>query len=334
MPDAIIVQTTPPFLHWIFALRCQLAWRRPKLILWNQDTYPEALIATEILSENSIAYRCLKWIAAWSGKRVTTAIALDGAMADRLRSQEIMDVRIIPNWDVIPPDAKQTPIPNDSGPKPRAIAELRNDTRGSLPSELVAAAKGYRYKIAYTGNLGFGHDLTPLWSFVTSNPNQTDFLFLFIGEGDRTRELKILVERNGWSCIMFWPYLPVADFSAFLNWADCGLVALELNCLGLMSPSKMHAWLGAGKPILYLGPEGSNVTETIRAFDCGFIVDPRDSHGFDRVAREILAESAILTEMGQRARQAWTERHTSAVGLGAWQQVLSQLIGFPRNLDV
>lgn len=309
MPDVIVVQTTPPFLHTIFAIRSLFTWRRPKLILWNQDTYPETLVATEILHEKSFAYRLLKWVARWSGRRVSKAVALDGAMVNWLRGQGINDVRVIPNWDVPKGNvgAASTSVPNP------------------LPDELSKSGDGFQCKIAYTGNLGFGHDLTPLWDYITRNPTQTNYLFLFVGEGDRTADLKELVRRNGWQCVKFWPYLPASEFHSLLNWADCGLVALEISCLGLMSPSKMHAWLGAGKPVLYLGPEGSNVTDTVRAYDCGFIVDPRDPRGFDLVADTILESLSNPAEMGERAKRAWRERHTAEVGLSSWKELLESL---------
>jgi colanic acid biosynthesis glycosyl transferase WcaI len=325
MPQAVIVETTPPFLHTLFAIRCLFCWRRRYLILWNQDTYPEMLAATDILRETSLAYRTLKWVAGWSGRRVAAAVALDGAMVDRLRGQGIRHVEVIPNWDVVNTNAASTSTAIDLDRQGRG-------TRGvpaALPPTIASAANDFRYKIAYTGNLGKGHDLTPLWNFIKKNPAQKDFLFLFVGEGERTKELKAMVEQDGWQCVKFSPYLPASEFNDLLIWADYGLVALELRCLGLMSPSKMHAWLGAGKPVLYVGPEGSNVTEAVRAYDCGFVVDPRDPLGFDRVADQMLSDRFDFVEMSERARKAWRERHAPEVGLEAWRQLVERACSDP-----
>lgn len=302
-PEIIIVQTTPPFLQTLFAMRGLLSWRRPKLVLWNQDTYPETLAATGMLRESTLSYRLLKRIARWSARRVSLGVALDGAMAERLRQQGVVRVSVIPNWDVT--SAEPTHV--------------------TLPTELQDLAAGYRYRLAYTGNLGRGHDLTPLWDYLRRNPHQTDFCFLFIGEGDRTAELRELVQQEGWDCVKFWPYLPAGEFAALLEWADFGLVALEPNCLGLMSPSKMHAWLGAGKPVIYIGPDGSNVSETVRAFDCGVIVNPAEPDSFDRVAT-LASDTATVENMRRQSRIAWQSRHTPQVGLNAWWNALQQLI--------
>lgn len=302
LPDVVIVQTTPPFLQTLFAIRALFSWRRPQIILWNQDTYPESLAGTGMLRESSLSYRCLQGIARWSARRIAHAVVLDGAMADRLRLQGVQQITLIPNWDLAP----------------AAIAGV------GLPEELRQIAVGYRYRIAYTGNLGRGHDLTPLWNYLRQHPDQTDFCFLFVGEGDRTAELRELVQREGWNCVKFWPYLPAAEFSALLHWADFGLVALEPSCLGLMSPSKMHAWLAAGKPVIYIGPPGSNVSETLDAFGCGFSVDPSQPDSFQHVANS-LSSGNVLEQMHLQSRIAWKTRHAPHVGLNAWMELLAKV---------
>lgn len=303
LPEIVIVQTTPPFLHTLFAVRALFAWKRPRIILWNQDTYPETLTATGMLRESSWIYRLLKVMAHWSARRTSQAVVLDGAMAERLRLQGFSHITVIPNWEAASPITDVT----------------------TLPVELQQLSAGYRYRVAYTGNLGRGHDLSPLWDYLRRHATQTDFCFLFIGEGDRTAELRELVRKEGWPCIKFWPYLPAAEFSALLHWADFGLVALEPNCVGLMSPSKMHAWLEAGKPVIYIGPEGSNVTETVRTFGCGFIVNPAEPNSFDQVVIRV-SDTTAVERMRQQSQAAWTSRHRPDVGLAAWSRVLYQLV--------
>lgn len=300
LPDVVIVQTTPPFLHSLFAWRAWFSRKRPRLILWNQDTYPESLTATGLMRESAWTYRFLQFVARWSARRTDQAVVLDRAMAERLAGQGIRRITVIPNWDVPPPVA-----PSDV-----------------LPADLRTLADGYRYRIAYTGNLGRGHDLTPVWDFLRRHPTQSEFCLLFIGKGERTAELQEMVQREGWTCVKFWPYLPQAEFAALLHWADFGLVALEPACLGLMSPSKMHAWLAAGKPVIYVGPAGSNVSETLQAYQCGFCVDPGTPGSFDPVASQLQNES-LVRQMQDQARTAYRDRHCPQVGLQSWWNVLS-----------
>lgn len=302
LPDVVIVQTTPPFLHTLFAVRSLFAWRHPRIILWNQDTYPESLVGTGMMKSTSLIYRGLQWVAGWSARRIDHAVVLDGAMADRLRQQGVRQITLIPNWDLAP----------------ATVAGI------ALPDEFRQMGNGYRYRIAYTGNLGRGHDLSPLWTYLRKYPTQTDFCILFVGEGDRTAELRDLVQREGWTCVKFWPYLPAAEFAALLHWADFGLVALDPSCLGLMSPSKMHAWLAAGKPVIYIGPVGSNVSETLDAFRCGFAVDPAQPDSFQEVA-DTLSAGNVLEQLHLQSRLAWKTRHSPEVGLKAWWELLRNL---------
>ena len=41
------------------------------------------------------------------------------------------------------------------------------------------------------------------------------------------------------------------------------LITLDERSIGVMSPSKLHANLAAGLPVVYVGPQGSNVDEAI-----------------------------------------------------------------------
>lgn len=302
-PAVAVVQTTPPFLHHLFAVRNWWAWRPTKIILWNQDTYPEMLVAARMLSQKSLLYQLLTRIAHWGARRVAHAVVLDGAMADRLRRQGIHQITIIPNWHEPPcqPGSEK------------------------LPDLLMQMTQKFRYRVAYTGNLGRGHDLTLLWEFLRKHPQQTDLCFVFVGEGDRTAEVRELIAREGWSSVVLIPYLPSEQFNALLKWADLGLVALEADCLGLMSPSKLHAWLGAGKPVIYLGPTGSNVSETIALYQCGFEVNSTSPDAFESAWRALMSTECPIERLQANSFRAWEERHSVKVGLEAWLKVLESI---------
>src|SRR3546814_11110641 len=64
-------------------------------------------------------------------------------------------------------------------------------------------------------------------------------------------------------------YVPKEQTPAVMAGADLALITLDERSLGVMSPSKLHANLAAGLPVLYVGPPGSNVDEAIERHDCG-----------------------------------------------------------------
>lgn len=303
-PDVILMQTTPPLLHVWFAMWRCIRGRRARLVLWNQDTYPELLVAAGIFRETSWIYRGLRGLNRWSLRRLESVVVLDSAMRDHFCSQlneAQRAVVLIPNWDTTTLVAAE-----------------------EIPESIRQLASGYRYKLVYSGNLGLGHDLEPLLQVLATHPEQSDFFVLVVGRGDQTSTLEERSQREGWHFVGFSPYLEDAAFRALLNWADVGLVALDMRYLGLMSPSKIHAWLGAGTPILYLGPRGSNVAETIELFDCGWICEPTDSMAVTRVLNELRTDPNVLARKGLAARQAWSERHNSQAAQNAWGSLIAQ----------
>ena len=60
--------------------------------------------------------------------------------------------------------------------------------------------------------------------------------------------------------------------------------------LGCMSPSKLHASLAMGLPILYLGPLESNIDNAVNAYQCGISLRQGDTEGLVD-ALEMLASS-------------------------------------------
>jgi hypothetical protein len=100
--------------------------------------------------------------------------------------------------------------------------------------------------------------------------------------------------------------------------ADLALITLDDRSLGVMSPSKLHANLAAGLPILYVGPERSNVDEAIRQYDVGRSVRHGDVNGVVAAVRELAADEGVRT----RARRAFDLHYSDRATLPAFDRLL------------
>jgi UDP:flavonoid glycosyltransferase YjiC (YdhE family) len=85
-----------------------------------------------------------------------------------------------------------------------------------------------------------------------------------------------------------------------------------------MSPSKLHANLAAGLPVVYVGPEGSNVDEAIQRHGVGRSLRHGDVEGLVRAVRELAADDGVRA----RARRAFEEHYSDAAALPAFDAVL------------
>jgi hypothetical protein len=295
LPRRVLVMTTPPYLHGLFVLRNLLASRPAELILWNQDTYPEVLAAVGLLRPRSLAYRLLTALQHAATSRVPKGIALDGAMARILAAHGSRRTAVIPNWEI--PGAGEQMPPDE------------------LAARVAEARHTYRFLVLYTGNYGWGHDLSALFAYLKGNPGQRDFFFLFVGGGEKWPELAKLREAHGLDCLAAHPYIAKARVPGLIRASDFGLVALERSCVGLMSPSKIHGYLALGKPLIYLGPPGSNVAEAIEQFGCGVRADEDDPGGLSRQLRAIASGGFDYTEASRNATRAGALRYSEPVAV-------------------
>ena len=89
-----------------------------------------------------------------------------------------------------------------------------------------------------------------------------------------------------------------------------------------MSPSKLHANLAAGLPILYVGPEGSNVDAAIARFDCGVSVRSDDVDGLVAAVRRLRDDEPWRSSLAANARRAFEEAYCDTAVLPLWDEVL------------
>jgi putative colanic acid biosynthesis glycosyltransferase WcaI len=113
--------------------------------------------------------------------------------------------------------------------------------------------------------------------------------------------------------------VPKEDTASVMAGADAALITLHDDSLGVMSPSKLHANLAAGLPVLYVGPVGSNVDEAIRRFDCGTSLREGDVAGLVAAVRALRGGTADLR---RRARAAFDQAYCDTATLPAFDALL------------
>lgn len=173
-----------------------------------------------------------------------------------------------------------------------------------------------RTVVLYLGNTGVGHRFDTVLDAATRLSD--DALFLFIGGGARWDELTNVVEERRLTNVELRGYVPKDDTPAVMAGADGALITLDQRSLGVMSPSKLHANLAAGLPILYVGPPGSNVDEAIVETACGHSLREGDVDGL------VAAVHGLRNDPGARARsrQAFEQHYSDQATLPRWDAII------------
>jgi colanic acid biosynthesis glycosyl transferase WcaI len=297
--DVIIAMTTPPFVL-LTAVLHRLLHRSTRVVLWSMDCYPDAAERFGELATGGRAASLLRRLNRWLFRRVEVVVGLDGAMVDLLRSQYATSdtqprFEVIPNWERMD-QFTQTSVEPWEG-------------YGSIPVQ-------GRTVVLYLGNTGVGHGFGTVLDAAAELTDEA--LFLFVGGGARWSDLEREVAASGLTNVVLRGYVPKDDTPAVMAGADLALITLDDRSLGVMSPSKLHANLAAGLPVVYVGPEGSNVDEAIRRHDVGRSVRHGDVKGFVEAIRELAADDGA----GRRARRAFEERYSDVAALPELDRVL------------
>ncbi|HZL34559.1 MAG TPA: glycosyltransferase family 4 protein [Tepidisphaeraceae bacterium] len=308
--DVIIAMTTPPFVV-IAGIIHKLLHPSVKLILWNMDCYPEVLERSGMARPGGWMGRFLRALNRAIFRRLEHLICLDRGMTDLLLSQYAPQGRrlahsIIPNWeraDLFPADADAATSPNNN----------------PMPDELRG-----RFVVLYLGNAGHGHEFQTLMDaaeLVRDEP----VTFLFVGGGALRPWIEQQANERHLPNIMLHDYIPKQQTPALMRSVGCALITLQDSMLGVMSPSKLHANLAMGLPVIYVGPRGSNVDEAIARYGCGASLRPGEAGAMAAFIREITSNPAKLAELRFKARQAFEQAYCDAKTLPAFDAILDAL---------
>jgi glycosyltransferase involved in cell wall biosynthesis len=306
--DVVISMTTPPFLV-LAAVAHRIIHRRARVVLWNMDCYPDAAERFGTMRPGGAASRFFRGLKRWAFRHVDHLVALDGSMRDLLLlayapEERDLPATVIPNWE-------RADLFPEAPPARWAAYDDEPDLRD-------------RFVVLYLGNAGMGHDFTTVVE-AAKRLAHDKVAFLFIGGGIRTPDLE-RARADGAPNIHLRGYVPKEETPAVMAGAGAALIALDDDALGVMSPSKLHGYLGMSLPVLYVGPAGSNVGDALAQYDCGVAVRQGDVDGLV-AAVERLRDPDVRAGFARRAREAFEDAYCDRRTLPQWDALLTDLTG-------
>ena len=306
--DIIITLTTPPFIG-LVALLHKALHRRTKIILWNMDCYPEILERTGVIKPRGLLDRLLLAVNHVIFARLDHLVCLDSAMlrllSDRyLRSGGRPAVSVIPNWEplaLFPPDLQTLSL--------KTLPEFKTEDH---------------FVVLYLGNAGFGHRFE---SIVEAAERLQDegIDFLFVGGGEKWAWLEQAIKAKSLTNVHLHPYVAKELTPSVMGTADCALITMNEDALGVISPSKLHSNLAMKLPILYVGPPGSNVDDAIQRFDVGASLREGDVEGIISFLRRVRLDRTLYHAYAENARAAFEAAYADSVTLPQFDDILSSL---------
>ena len=291
--EDIVVVSAPPSLPFITALAAKI--RRANYTLVIQDKYPETLIAVGKTNEKAFSVKILHQCNRWLYARAKKIIVVGRDMRELVETQlnqhlvEKTPIAVIQNWASL----------EEVEPTPRAENQILQEY--NLLEKFV---------FLYAGNMGHPQDLESIIYCAEKLKADERFHFLFLGSGVKRKWLGREVEEKHLKNVTLLTSRPRNEQRIFLNACDVGLVPLVRKMRGVAMPSRTYNLLAAGKPILALTEENSEIARVIEEDKVGWWVPPGEPEKLLRVIYQIYESRQVLPEMAKRARKAALEKYS------------------------
>jgi|Laugresu1bdmlbdd_1035124.scaffolds.fasta_scaffold21335_1 glycosyltransferase involved in cell wall biosynthesis len=303
--DVSVCFTTPPFIALLGLVLRGL--RGTKVVYWVMDLYPDVLVVTGVLREDSLTTRVLERLNRLALARADRTVVLGRCMERRVLAKGIdpANVERINVWSDV----------NEICPRPRAENSYRREW-----------GVGERTLVMYSGNFGIGHDVDTFAAGAKLLSDRSDVMFAFVGGGKRKKQLIDAMRALGLTNFIEADYQPRERLGELLSAADIHLVSMMPRWAGVMVPSKIYGTLAAERPVIWVGGEGTEAAAVVHDADCGFVIAPGDAEGFAKAVRTLADDAQLRSDMGRRARRALAEKWGAPHAMKRWAALLERVV--------
>jgi len=299
--------TDPPFEGIVGAFVAMLA---AKPYIYNiRDMYPDMAVGGSIVRPGWLAQIWEK-MHRWALGRTALVIVLGEDMKNRILAKGISAAKI----EIV---RDGTEIVAD-GATPQLDEEVIRKIRHDFPFVLLHA-----------GNLGF----YGAWDTLLAAARELTAKnagFVFVGEGTQLDALA--TEAAGISNVRFLPFFPGNKIPSVLAAADAHLITVKRGLEGVVVPSKMYGILAAGKPIVAVAPEETDVARLGVRQGFGIVADPDRPEQLVAAVRELAENRERLKEMGIAAKEAARD-YDRGKELQKFVQITGRVAGGERNRE-
>jgi colanic acid biosynthesis glycosyl transferase WcaI len=280
---SIVVSTSPPMAS-IAALTIRL-FRNVRIHLWVMDINPDQTVALGKASDGDLTVRVFHFLNRRILRRSDSVIALDRFMANRIKAK--LDVtaklHVIPPWPHVQPG--------------RTILHKENPFRD-------AHGMNGKFVFMYSGNMSIGSPLTTILDAALMLQDRPDIQFVFIGGGVGRQEVVEAMKKTHIGNIQCLPYQKLSEIQYSLSAADVHLVTLGESMVGIIHPCKIYGAMAVGRPILFVGPAPSHISDILKKYQIGWQVLHGDIKGMVNTVVKIASFDPMkLEERGNLARK-------------------------------
>jgi colanic acid biosynthesis glycosyl transferase WcaI len=276
--DVVLAMTDPPFEGIVGAV---IATLKSKPYVYNiRDMYPDMAVGGSIVEPGLLA-RVWEKLHRWALRHATRVIVLGEDMRARIIAKGIDPAGIAVVRD-------GADIPSPDAPPP------------SLDDAIIRTIRGdFKFVLLHAGNLGFYGAWETLITAVLELEKDGVGL-VFVGEGAQRAHVEALARKA--KNVRFLSFFPASKIPSVLAAADAHVITVKRGLEGVVVPSKLYGILAAGKPIIAVAPEETDVASLGAKFGFAVSADPDNPEKVAAAIRSLVINIDKVHTMGRAAR--------------------------------
>jgi len=290
--DFLLVPNTPPFLPALVAT-CAPRGRMQRIQLLY-DLYPDLLFLSTQCQPSSLKARFLALCTRTALARCNATVFLGEQLKHAAESR----------YGVA---------------RHGVVIEVGSDSKSLLPRE---DAHADALRMIYSGNLGHAHDVDTIVGLLRE-PLPSGGSIAFHAYGSGYAQLKRSVGVPTPERVVFGGPLAASDWAKVMSRAEVALITLRKGAEDVCFPSKAHSAMLAGQAIIAVCTANSDLAETVRRANCGWVVEPGDSAQLRATLQMLAADPAAARAAGLRALAFAKTRLDMTVIARKWAKFLA-----------
>ena len=297
-PDVVIIGTDPPCSAAVISLFTNSLWT-PPFVCWVHDLYPEIAEAAGMMSKEGRGYRGLSNVMTKAYSQCASVIDIGPGMRALLQAHK--------------PDCEQETVTPWAMYEPSEPCKPDREARKRLFGDAKVG-------LLYSGNYGRAHD-AGLFIELAQELKGSGVAFAFAVRGNSVDALKREIAVSGADIkVVGFEKDPAKHLSA----ADVHLVSLKREWKGMVVPSKYFGALAMGRPVIYAGPDDSDIAIWTKQYSTGWILNEECMGKVADDLRVAVKNKGKLKEMGRQCFTVYHEVFSKNRMLAKWESILKK----------
>ena len=300
----LLIVTTPPFLPYIGYILKKLKGIRYCIIVY--DIHPDITIKIGYMKEGIIAKiwdKTYSWVYEKSVRIIVLGQCMAEVIRKKIHKEAYSKIKVIQNWEdenfIIPLNKRENWF----------------SKKHNLIDEFV---------VLYSGNMGQHHNLEPILGAAEYLKTEK-IKFLFIGEGIQKEKLVKKTKNMNLGNVKFLPFQPKENLPYTMTCGDVIIVSQEQGTEGLCVSCKLYTAMAAGRPILAIIGENSEIARVVKEYNCGIVVNNGNAQGIVKALLKLQKDKNLCAVMGENARRAFEDNFTKNHAINKYYEVIKNL---------